>query len=700
MNGRLHTRGGLSSCPPPALFLPSSSCDLDSNHDPRLKRLSLPLCALSYVQSYCVAFSLHRAVAALLLLSLTSESMRGLTNPNESPVACPNTGFFPIHVAVANGLTQMFDFLQELPALSECREQRASPEGLSLRAAWGPVGRLTPLQLACYLGDHRMFQHILKRRAQVNWMWGPVTEYRVHLEGVDSLGEGDNDVMNLVARSDARDETKQMLAQEFLLGFIHDLFQDKWNHFGRTVFIWMTLFDLLYVGTLAALAISQKMLPRYSIETDASEWRWERIGPMVCLISMGPTMIADTFCALQYYRSVRSSKIMWKWLKTYSVHTKWLALCLTIGSCVFLITLPDCSRGECKQTYDRYQMLAPVWAFLAIPLLLAVQRFAQALVAPSQNLGTLYIITFKMLFSDVTRFMIIFAIFLLNYGLAMYLTVPPYVIDVTDDNSEGKWTLIAMFQDLVKLGLLGVELPMDFRVQLSDTQGAYDKFNEGYLGTWGWWNLGIFLGMYVFYTLMSIILLLNLLIAMMGQTYETTMEVSEIEWRVSFARRILLYETLAAAYNGVRSKSKQFELWAGTKYPDGRYYHVFRNVTANSEGAGTGGIVPLFNQQEETRALPMTSHATASGQTPRESSRSTSPDPGKRAPSPPPSSLVKKGGLAPLAVPPLAAAPAMLPDPKASEGAGTQEEYLTPREEWRRTSELLSRVSGLADLSG
>ena len=203
-------------------------------------------------------------------------------------------------------------------------------------------------------------------------------------------------------------------------------------------------------------------------------------------------MCTDAFCTVQYYRSVKSSKILWKWLKTYQVHTKWLALFLTIGACVFLITRPDCSRGECKETYDRDQMLAPVWFFLAMPLLLAVQRFAQALVDPIQKIGTLYIITFKMLFSDVTRFMIIFAIFLLNYGLAMYLTVPPFVMDNTDDNSEGRWTLIAMLQDLVKLGLLGVELPMDFRVQLGDfdTQGGFDKFNGPYLGggavgTWG-----------------------------------------------------------------------------------------------------------------------------------------------------------------------------------------------------------------------
>ena len=44
------------------------------------------------------------------------------------------------------------------------------------------------------------------------------------------------------------------------------------------------------------------------------------------------------------------------------------------------------------------------------------------------------------------------------------------------------------------------------------------------------------------YVLISNVLLVNLLIAMMGDTYGTTKENATLEWRVDFARRVLRLE--------------------------------------------------------------------------------------------------------------------------------------------------------------
>ena len=246
-----------------------------------------------------------------------------------------------------------------------------------------------------------------------------------------------------------------------------------------------------------------------------------------------------------------------------------------------LANIPDYFQGSPKQ-------LSPLWMFLSLPLLFAIQRVAETILAPSELFGKFYILIFRILTSDVIPFIIIFMIcapsifavpclasattsippplhtcrdpppaVLINYGLAMYLNCPPYVMENSeDDSSNGKWTITSMIQDLIKLGLLGVELPMNVVAQQSlamdgakwDVDPGRTGVGNGYLDSWGVVNMGVFVGLYMYYVLMSNILLLNLLIAMMGDTYEDTMKVSKVEWRVAFARRVLLYEILAKSF--------------------------------------------------------------------------------------------------------------------------------------------------------
>ena len=52
------------------------------------------------------------------------------------------------------------------------------------------VYALSPLQLACRLGDHSTFKHVLRKQAKVVWRWGPLTQYSISLAGIDSAGTG------------------------------------------------------------------------------------------------------------------------------------------------------------------------------------------------------------------------------------------------------------------------------------------------------------------------------------------------------------------------------------------------------------------------------------------------------------------------------------------------------------------------------
>ena len=74
---------------------------------------------------------------------------------------------------------------------------------------------LTPLQLSARLGDQRMCKHILQKRLRTNWVWGPLANYSIHLESIDSAGEAMNSVLSIVAEFGATPSTQQMLLDDF-----------------------------------------------------------------------------------------------------------------------------------------------------------------------------------------------------------------------------------------------------------------------------------------------------------------------------------------------------------------------------------------------------------------------------------------------------------------------------------------------------
>merc|ERR1719313_1178359 len=108
---------------------------------------------------------MKRAIALYLSLSQT-DKVRGAIDLNSTAQFCEHSGFSPMHAVVCNGYTSMYDFLVDLPDLGLKETLRGDEK---LKSGVGKVPEcvqrfgsgLTPLQLACHLGDHTMFSHIL-----------------------------------------------------------------------------------------------------------------------------------------------------------------------------------------------------------------------------------------------------------------------------------------------------------------------------------------------------------------------------------------------------------------------------------------------------------------------------------------------------------------------------------------------------------
>ena len=198
-------------------------------------------------------------------LATTSRSLFSLNNSERH--SCHLSGFLPLHTCIANGLTSMYDFLIDFKGLPlevqmKLHPFRADPNALTARGtARIELCNLTPLQLAVKLGNKRMFQHALRKSCSVYWQWGPVTCYELDLTPIDSFNNGGNDVMELVGRLDATDSTKEMLMEDFMQGFLHTLFVEKWRRFARHWYWLMRLLDIVYFSMLIALSLCLKFLP-------------------------------------------------------------------------------------------------------------------------------------------------------------------------------------------------------------------------------------------------------------------------------------------------------------------------------------------------------------------------------------------------------------------------------------------------------
>jgi hypothetical protein len=167
------------------------------------------------VLGFATAFSMTRVVYAMLKAATRGEPLDGIVTLDAKRNACKLTGFLPVHVAIANGLTGMYEFLTNLPDVDhmyevwEARNARAldhaskagvspptfRPAGAAFRHARehyalnsevqallvaedslltleSVVYRhsfkgLRPLQLCAKLGDQRMLQYCLRHKAKV-----------------------------------------------------------------------------------------------------------------------------------------------------------------------------------------------------------------------------------------------------------------------------------------------------------------------------------------------------------------------------------------------------------------------------------------------------------------------------------------------------------------------------------------------------
>ena len=462
----------------------------------------------------------------------------------------PRFGYYPIHAVVACGTPEMYDMLVE-----KCGALETHVDGCPVTGR----ERLTPLTLAAKLGRKDMFRHILARRRNVVWEWGPMAEYEIPLDEIDSSGsEGHVTVMELLVAPGSNAESQEMLLDDFMAGFLFkNLYKKKWKGAILGLFWVRLLLIFAYVILVSIIACPSFYLVdgvhAGNIQSDAAMHK-----PVV-IVELVIASVLMLIEVIEFIFSMRdeaeeshehqkecchnhaeethtpkkkkkstlvllreaggrmkrhlgeADKRFWQgWDACYQRGGLWLIVSssFTIAGCIALLI------EEHARSKGWVRFCLSLGSFLAWVLLLHQGRI------PFPDLNVLVTLVFEVLRHDVTNFLKIFAPMLLGFTTGLNSLVQP---ELLFHSSWSSWWL-----SLEKLLLLSFiqEPPMIAEDSPSPSAivslfGDFEvEHSDSVLPT------VLFYFLFVAYLIVSVLLLINLLIAIMSNTFSVVEEAS------------------------------------------------------------------------------------------------------------------------------------------------------------------------------
>uniref|UniRef100_A0A674A1X7 Transient receptor potential cation channel, subfamily V, member 4 n=1 Tax=Salmo trutta TaxID=8032 RepID=A0A674A1X7_SALTR len=383
-------------------------------------------------------------------------------------------------------LTKMYDLL-----LTKCA--KLYPEG-SLEDVLNNDG-MSPLMMAAKLGKIGVFQHIIRReikneearhlsRKFKDWAYGPVYSSLYDLSSLDTCGE-EVSVLEILVYNSRIENRHEMLAVEP----INELLRAKWQKFAAVTFYISVVSYLLtmIIFTLVAYYHPSEGMPPYPYTTNTDYLRM--VGEIV------------TLCSGVFFFLTNVSF-------SFRVEAFIYSLLVIVTAALYLSGI---------EAYVAVMVFALVLGWMN------TLYFTRGL----KLTGTYSIMIQKILFKDLFRFLLVYLLFMIGYASALVslLTVCPGPEEVCpekggcptypqcrDTNTFSKFLL-----DLFKLTIGMGDLDMVSRTQYP----------------------AVFLILLVTYIILSFVLLLNMLIALMGETVSQVSKESKKIWKLQWATTIL-----------------------------------------------------------------------------------------------------------------------------------------------------------------
>ncbi|EPY72635.1 hypothetical protein CB1_119862002, partial [Camelus ferus] len=346
-------------------------------------------------------------------------------------------------------------------------------------------------------------------RKFTDWAYGPVSSSLYDLTNVDTTT--DNSVLEIIVYNTNIDNRHEMLTLEPL----HTLLHMKWKKFAKYMFFLSFCFYFFYNITLTLVSYyrprEEEALPHPLALTHKMGWL-QLLGRMFVLI--------------------------------------W-AMCISVkeGIAIFLLRPSDLQSILSDAWFHFVFFIQAVLVILSVFLyLFAYKEYLACLVLAMalgwanmlyytrgfQSMGMYSVMIQKVILHDVLKFLFVYIVFLLGFGVALASLIEKCPKDHEDCSSYGSFSdaVLELFKLTIGLGDLNIQQNSKYPI--------------------------LFLFLLITYVILTFVLLLNMLIALMGETVEDVSKESERIWRLQRARTILEFEKMLPEW--LRSRFRMGEL--------------------------------------------------------------------------------------------------------------------------------------------
>ncbi|XP_070591504.1 transient receptor potential cation channel subfamily V member 3 isoform X2 [Erythrolamprus reginae] len=426
---------------------------------------------------------------------------------------------------------------------------------------------LTPLQLAAKTGKLEILKYILSReikekpirslsRKFTDWAYGPVQSSLYDLTELDTTSE--NSLLDIIVYNTNIGNRHEMLALEPL----HSLLRMKWKRFARHLFFLSCCLYFIYNLILTLISYYRPHTKQVGLELNSHHWEQdsaERGGIQIQSINQSINQSIHSFI-----HSFPSKPPPYPLALIGDLN--WLQLAgqaMVILGAVF-IAIKESVAIFLLRPSDLQTILSDAWfhfAFFIQAVLVIVSVFLYLfsykghlpclVLAMSlgwanmlyftrglQSMGIYSVMIQQVILHDVIKFIAVYLVFLFGFGVALAALVE----SCPEDSKCNEYSVLGSIEvDLfmLTLGLGELDVPKNAKYPI------------------------LFLLLLISFVILTFVLLLNMLIALMGETVEDISKESEHIWRLQRARTIVEIEKLLP-----RFLRRKFELGEWCKVAD------------------------------------------------------------------------------------------------------------------------------------